>query len=129
MLRLPGLLALMLALGCSAAPRAEQHEPGAPTLALVAAPDVRVIALELQPQAGGLHLAGQLMLPRPLLARERSVRIEGLDAAGETLFERAVELDVRPASAFRGGPRAAGLRAGLPAPAGLQAVRVVFSAR
>jgi hypothetical protein len=129
MLRMTGLLALLLALGCSAAPRAEQAGAGEPALALAAAPDVRVIAMELQPQAGALHLAGQFALPRPLLPSGHAVRIEGLDARGEALFAHTVELDVRPGSAFRGGPRTATLRAEVPAPAGLARVRVILPGR
>jgi hypothetical protein len=120
------LPALLLTLGCSAAPHAPENGPA---LELQATAGVRVLALELQPQAGALGLAGLLSLPRPLLATQRCVQVEGRDGQGEALFVQTVELDVRPGPAFRGGPRTAALRAELPAPASLAQVRVTLTGR
>jgi hypothetical protein len=128
-LALFALFALLALPACSAAPRAPRTDEGEPALALAAAPDVRVLALELEPGADAWRLAGLLALPRPLLAGEDTARVQGLDEQGRELFAQAIELDVRPASSFRGGPRTAAVSAQLPAPAGLSQVRLLIPGR
>ncbi|HEX5010301.1 MAG TPA: hypothetical protein VFY71_07860 [Planctomycetota bacterium] len=118
--------ALLLATGCGALSPAPAA-PGEPGLELRAAPDVRVLALDVQPQPGGWLLAAHFELPHPVLPSERTALIEGLDAAGTVLFAQAVELRLRTLPARFGEPRPATLRADLPAHAGLQSLRLTLA--
>ena len=121
----PLALALLLAAGCGALPT-RTPQPGQPDVLLHAAPDVRVLALEVQPEQGGWALAGNFALPQPVLAAHRIAVVEGLDAAGAVLFTHTVDLHMRPAPPRYREPRPAALRATLPAHAGLAQLRVTL---
>lgn len=116
--------ALLLLITACAAPN---RQAAGPPLVLEAPPSVRVLALELEPTAGGLQLAGRLRIPGSLPASRGAV-VQGLDAAGAVLFEQALELDVQPRVAARPSRRWAVLSAELPRPEALASVRLSLPA-
>ena len=121
----PLVLALLLAAGCAGLP-ARTPQPGQPDLLLRAAPDVRVLALDVLPHPDGWTVAGDFALPQPVLTAWRVARIEGLDAAGAVVFTRSVDLHLRPAPPRYREPRPAALRATLPTHPDLARLRVTL---
>ena len=126
MLRALSALMLALAVGCGALPAAPS-DPGELRLRLHAAPDVRVLALDVLPAADGWTLVARLALPQPVLAAERTALLEGLDADGTALFAQPVDLRLRPVPPRYAGPRPASLRAALPSAAGLARLRLTLA--
>jgi len=122
----PLLLALLLAAGCGALPYERAGAPGRPSIELRAAPDVRVLALDVLPAQDGWTLAGQLALPQPVLAAEQTALLEGLDAGGAALFTQTVAVRLHPVPARYGGPQPASLRATLPAHPGVAQLRLTL---
>ncbi len=116
----PVLLLLLLFPACVVAPRAAGV--AVPGLLADVRPDVRVVALAVQPAADGWQVAGQLVLPYPVRPGETLARLEGLDAQGRTLVATDLRLDVAP-SRPRARSRAA-LLAVLPAVEGLHDLRL-----
>jgi len=126
MTRSPLLCALLLAAGCGALPYERAGAPGQPSVELRAAPDVRVLALDVRAAPDGWTLAGQVALPQPVLAAEQTALIEGLDAGGTALFAQTVEVRLHAVPPRYARPQPASLRAALPAPAGLTQLRLTL---
>jgi hypothetical protein len=130
--RLVAACLAFLALGCAAPGAGGSPSGGAPSAG--SAPDVRaevrpearVLALSVQPSAGGWRVSGRLSLPRPVLASEARALLEGLDAEGRSLWVRDATLELD-----QGGPRrrrTARLVAEVPADQGLAGLRVSLPA-
>jgi len=126
------LLACLAALACAcAAPHpapvageAPATQRIAPPLHVDVRPDARVLAVSVSPAADGWRVAGRLSLPRPVLPAEARVAIEGLDAAGVSLWRRELDLDLRG-----GGPRrrcAGRIAAEVPDSPGLAGLRLLL---
>ena len=121
---LPIVLLLLLAAGCGTLRPAA---PGQPGVQLRAAPNVRVVALDVLPHEQGWTLAGHLELPQPVLEAERNALVEGLDDQGAVLFAQPVVLHLRPMPPRFGEPRPASFRATLPAHPGLLQLRLTLA--